>query len=114
MALHSHHYGSPSGLPLAVVLASIPSYPRPVIERLVARLIDHLDDEDGDSADLEDSEGQIWPHDERGRWLIDASAFDTDDDEDTHDHEREDVEGMGFHSIDQREVAHQGGAWREE
>jgi hypothetical protein len=30
------------------VLKSIPSYPRPVIERLVARLIDHLDEQDGD------------------------------------------------------------------
>jgi hypothetical protein len=34
------------------VLGAIPSYPRPVIERLVARLIDHLDEQDGDP-DLE-------------------------------------------------------------
>jgi hypothetical protein len=30
------------------VLTSIPSYPRPVIERLVAKLIEHLDAQDGD------------------------------------------------------------------
>lgn len=42
-------------LPLSAVLASIPSYPRPVVERLVARIIDHLDEEDGDP-DLEDDD----------------------------------------------------------
>lgn len=52
MATHAPAFGRASALPLSAVLASIPSYPRPVIERLVARLIDHLDEEDGD-ADLE-------------------------------------------------------------
>lgn len=29
-------------------MGSIPSWPRPIIERLVVRLIDHLDEQDGD------------------------------------------------------------------
>lgn len=53
MALHSPSFGSPSGLPLSAVLGAIPSYPRPVIERLVSRLIDHLDEQDAPFADLE-------------------------------------------------------------
>lgn len=52
MASHAPNFGRASALPLFAVLASIPSYPRPVIERLVAKLIDHLDEWDGD-ADLE-------------------------------------------------------------
>jgi len=42
-------------VPLNAVLASIPSYPRPVIERLVARAIEWLDEMDGDP-DLEDDD----------------------------------------------------------
>jgi hypothetical protein len=52
MASHAPDFGRASALPLAAVLSSIPSYPRPVIERLVVRLIEHLDEQDGD-ADLE-------------------------------------------------------------
>jgi hypothetical protein len=52
MATHAHDFGRASALPLSAVLGAIPSYPRPMIERLVARLIDHLDGQDGD-ADLE-------------------------------------------------------------
>ena len=52
MATHAHDFGRASALPLCAVLGAIPSYPRPVIERLVARLIDHLDEQDGDP-DLE-------------------------------------------------------------
>lgn len=48
MATHTHNYGRASALPLPAVLASIPSYPRPVIERLVSRLIETLDLQDGD------------------------------------------------------------------
>lgn len=55
MASHAPDFGRASALPLSAVLASIPSYPRPVIERLVSRLIDHLDEADGDP-DLEESE----------------------------------------------------------
>ncbi len=49
MASHSPDFGRASALPIAAVLASIPSYPRPVIERLVVRLIDTLDQQDGDA-----------------------------------------------------------------
>jgi hypothetical protein len=63
MALHTHNFGRPSGLPLSAVLGAIPSYPRPVIERLVARLIDHLDEQDGDT-DLEPDD-DAEPDDER-------------------------------------------------
>jgi hypothetical protein len=52
MGSHAPDFGRASPLPLSAVLASIPSYPRPVIERLCSRLIDHLDERDGD-ADLE-------------------------------------------------------------
>ncbi len=48
MATHAPERRRASALPLPAVLASIPSYPRPVIERLVARMIDHLDSIDGD------------------------------------------------------------------
>jgi hypothetical protein len=52
MATHAHDFGRASALPLSAVLGAIPSYPRSMIERLVARLIDHLDEQDGDP-DLE-------------------------------------------------------------
>jgi hypothetical protein len=52
MASHAPNFGRASALPLSAVLGAIPSYPRPVIERLVARLIEHLDEQDGD-CDLE-------------------------------------------------------------
>lgn len=55
MASHTPHLGRASALPLSAVLGAIPSYPRPVIERLVARLIEHLDEHDGDP-DFEDDD----------------------------------------------------------
>jgi hypothetical protein len=48
MASHAPDFGRASALPLSAVLGAIPSYPRPVIERLVIRLIEHLDAQDGD------------------------------------------------------------------
>jgi hypothetical protein len=86
MALHSHDHGSPSGLPLAAVLGAIPSYPRPVIERLVLKLIEHLDEQDGDP-DLE----LTWPE-RHSSWQLQQPwrCHGTDDDEDTHDAERDD------------------------
>lgn len=39
---------------LATLLAPLPSLPRPVLARLAARMIDRLDDIDGD-ADMEDA-----------------------------------------------------------
>ena len=74
MALHSHNYGSASalprlrhlgrlawarhgrgatlGVPLDVALSALPSLPRPLLSRLVANMIEVLDEQDGDP-DLE-------------------------------------------------------------
>lgn len=52
MASHPHGFGMASALPLAAALAIIPSLPRPMLSRLVARAIERLDDMDGDT-DLE-------------------------------------------------------------
>lgn len=46
--------GSAEALPLATALSVIPSLPRPLLTRFVARAIERLDLEDGDS-DLEDA-----------------------------------------------------------
>jgi hypothetical protein len=114
MASHTPDLGRASALPFPAVLASIPSYPRPVLERLVARLIEHLDEEDGDS-DFE-------PGDEPGSpdaWS-DGLPGDVEDAEDGHDREDiderepDDVGGIGFHGLDQRDVTHWGGKWRDE
>jgi hypothetical protein len=56
MASHAPRFGRASALPLSAVLASIPSYPRAIIERIVARLIEHLDATDGDADFEEDGE----------------------------------------------------------
>lgn len=53
-SLHSIRGGA-TALPLPAVLATIPSLPRPVLARLVARMIDRMDELDGDP-DLEVSE----------------------------------------------------------
>jgi hypothetical protein len=45
-------YGDPASLPLDVLLSSIPSLPRPALDRLAQRAIDRLDELDGDP-DLE-------------------------------------------------------------
>ncbi len=39
-------FNEPQPLPLDVLLASIPSLPRPILARLTARMIDHLDELD--------------------------------------------------------------------
>lgn len=55
MATHLHG-GSASALPLATALAIIPSLPRPLLSRLVARAIERLDEIDGDPDMEEDTE----------------------------------------------------------
>lgn len=50
-------------LPIEAVLSAIPQLPRPALNRLVARMIDRLDEMDGDldlepDADDEDSHDQ--------------------------------------------------------
>jgi hypothetical protein len=52
MASHPHDFGRASALPLSAALAIIPSLPRPLLSRLVARAIERLDEIDGDP-DLE-------------------------------------------------------------
>ena len=49
--------GAASSLPLDLILDTIPSLPRPLLARMVAKMIDRLDSMDGDA----DIEGQ---HDE--------------------------------------------------
>ncbi|MDB5583359.1 MAG: hypothetical protein JWR80_8535 [Bradyrhizobium sp.] len=46
--LHSIRGGA-TALPLPVMLATIPSMPRPILARLVARMIDRIDEIDGDT-----------------------------------------------------------------
>lgn len=55
MASRAIDLGGAPALPLSVLLAAIPSLPRPILERLTQRLIDHLDEIDGDP-DLEDGD----------------------------------------------------------
>lgn len=59
MALHS--IGGASALPIA--LAVIPSLPRPYLARLVARMIDRLDELDGD-ADIEPDDEDMGAEDD--------------------------------------------------
>jgi hypothetical protein len=67
MASHAPDFGRASALPLHAVLSSIPSFPRPVIERLIARMIDHLDERDGDTdrePDNDNEDGHDAEHEE--------------------------------------------------
>lgn len=52
----------PNVASLAVALAILPSLPRPMLCRLTARLIDRLDEIDGDELDGINSEDDFWPH----------------------------------------------------
>jgi len=73
MSLQPVNLGRASALPISAVLGAIPSYPLPMIERLVARLIDYLNEQDGDP-DLEPT----------------GDEFEEDDPaEDEHDREQE-------------------------
>lgn len=84
MASHAPDFARASILPLSAVLGAIPSYPRPVIERLVANLIDHLDEQDGDP-DVEIT-GVEWTY-----RAFPCVPYADDDDEDGHDAERDDA-----------------------
>jgi hypothetical protein len=56
-------------VPLEAPLGVIPSLPRPLLSRLTERVIERMDELEGD-ADLEDCEGQARV-DDRGRYLFD-------------------------------------------
>ena len=86
MASHAPDFGRASALPLSAVLGTIPSYPRPIIERLVARLIEHLDEQDGDSdseANGDEQDGSTaeddWHHSSRERGLSLLRACECED-----------------------------------
>lgn len=53
MGTHAAQHRQP--LPLEAALAVLPTLPRPVLSRLVTRMIEHLDEQDGDP-DLEDDD----------------------------------------------------------
>lgn len=55
MSALSIRYGSPTTLPLDVLLSMIPSLPRAALSRLTERAIDRMDELDGDT-DLEDDD----------------------------------------------------------
>jgi hypothetical protein len=65
MASHGPEFGSASALPLATALAIIPTLPRPLLNRLVERAIDHMDRQDGDP-DLEPDDPPEDTHDREG------------------------------------------------
>jgi hypothetical protein len=56
-ALH-HIRGGATALPLDAMLATIPSLPRPILSRLVARMIERMDEIDPDS-DIEDNGDEL-------------------------------------------------------
>jgi hypothetical protein len=55
MTALSLRYGASAALPIEALLSMIPSLPRAALDRLTARMIDRLDEIDGD-ADLEDDD----------------------------------------------------------
>lgn len=97
MACRPHEFARTSALPLAAALAIIPSLPRPMLSRLVARAIERLDEQDGDP-DLE----------------LDDHAEDDDPGEDNGDRELEEgrVPARDAYGLDQREMKHWGGCFR--
>lgn len=54
MATQHHDLGRASALPLSAMLEALPSLPRPILSRLVARAIEHMDEMDGDCDQEED------------------------------------------------------------
>lgn len=85
--------GSVSALPLATALAIIPTLPRPLLNRLVERAIDHMDEQDGD-ADLEPNGDELDFNraeddfdDYRAGWIVEAGCPISDPPEDEHDRE---------------------------
>lgn len=92
MALQS--IASASALPIA--LAVIPSLPRPYLARLVARMIDRLDEMDPDS-DLEDGDEDRCTAGEDGGLFLSSAPLSSDYEDSEPD------EGPAF-MLDQRDV----------
>jgi hypothetical protein len=83
--LHSIRGGA-TALPLPAMLATIPSLPRPMLARLVARMIDRLDEIDGDTDteangdELDGSMAEDDFHGQNANWM--GHPGDPDDAED--------------------------------
>lgn len=58
MASRTHNSGGPAGLPLALIAQAIPKLTRHDLEALTERLIDYLDEQDGDH-DIEPNGDEI-------------------------------------------------------
>lgn len=89
----ARHGERPDAVPLSLILNAMPSLPRPLLSRLVANLIERLDEMDGDP-DRED--------DDHGGGNVEDEG------------EPDCPESCGVYRIDQRTFAPEGGAWREE
>ena len=55
--------------PLDVLLSAIPSLPRPILERIVQRAIDHMDDEDGCEDDEDNNDAEAIDEREPENWI---------------------------------------------
>ena len=85
MASHPAPLGRASALPFDIALAVIPSLPRPLLARFVARAIDHLNEQDGDADTNDTSWSELWSRTADPFWL---STFPEDnEDEDDAEHE---------------------------
>ncbi len=69
-------------MPLDLILSAIPSLPRPILSRLTARLIDHLDELDGDT-DLEDDDPA--EEDDHAGGNVEDEPQGREDEDTTHD-----------------------------
>lgn len=96
MATRAIDRGGASPLPTLTALVAmweaIPSFSRPILARLTARMIERMDEIDGDP-DLEDTEGNGPLVDERGRPLpgVEVLPGHCEDDEHNSDDEHEEA-----------------------
>lgn len=66
MSPQRNQRGAAQAAPLAVILSVLPSLPRPVLQRLTARMIDRLDEMDGDPDTEDDTEDCCGAFEDRG------------------------------------------------
>lgn len=82
--------------PLLAALAVIPDLPLPCLALFVERALERLDEAAGDP-ELEDSEGQWWHVDARGRALCDPAPLGYCEDDEDDDPSGGDVDDEGEH-----------------
>src|SRR5438105_928584 len=111
MAVHIHsEQGSRaigSHLPLNVALAIVPTLPRPILSRLVARAIERMDELDGDAdlepevteQDDEPEEDDIGEEDDHGGGNVEDEGEGA---------EYEDAGHVATYGVDQREIGWRG------